>query len=95
MSDDHMPEEKPPVVKGIAEADYQRWRHHPVSKVMLQYFEDYAAALQSDVLMRWKSGNKLIADEQQALGRVLTLQEIVELPFSAVVAFYEESKEIE
>ena len=36
--------DKAPEIKGIQEQDLNRWRHHPVTKVVNQYLLDWAAA---------------------------------------------------
>ena len=77
----------------ISAEDYAMWRHHPVSKIVIQYITDFAAVLEREALDRWRSGSLRFTDEQEMRGRVLTCKELAELPFEAIKAFYEGEKE--
>lgn len=74
----------------ISKADYQAWRHHPVTKEFLQYLRDYRSSLHNELLERWEAGT-LVGDsliEQEIRGRSLILKEIGELEFEAMEQFY-------
>lgn len=75
---------------GITESDYQSWRHHPVTKLLLQYIGDFRAALIADAMGQWESGALVLATEQEARARIVILRELGELPWSAIESFYEE-----
>lgn len=85
-----MAEENP---LGISSDEYNLWRHHPVSKIFLKYVEDFASILEREALERWRSGSLKLVDEQEMRGRVLTLREIVDLPFEAINQFYQKEEE--
>ncbi len=72
----------------IAESDYQEWKHHPVSKVVLKYLADYRAMLLKEHLAEWEAGKLDEVRDLEMRGRVLTLAELAELPFSAIANFY-------
>ena len=76
------------VLNGIEEAEYKAWRHHPVTRLVLQYLEDYRAALVKEAVGRWESGKLVLTDEHELRGRILVVREIGELPFSAIEEFY-------
>lgn len=76
----------------LSSEDYALWRHHPVSKVFLQFMSDYANTLEREALDRWRSGTLKLIDEQEMRGRVLTLRELTELPLEAVKAFYQKDE---
>lgn len=77
---------------GIAEGDFQSWKHHPVSKIYLQYLVDYRAILLRDLLGRWEAGELTLETEKEIRGRTLTLAELVELQFPSIQKFYQEEE---
>jgi hypothetical protein len=79
-------------LEGIAEADFQSWKHHPVSKVYLQFLTDYRAMLLRDLLGRWEAGELTIETEKEIRGRTITLAELVELQFPSIQKFYQEEE---
>ena len=84
-----------PTIRDIAEPDYQLWRHHPVSKVVLQYLADYSAALEREIMARWRGGMLQLVDEKEARGRLLACQDIVELNHESIRSFYEGEKPVD
>lgn len=54
------------------------------------YLDDYAAALRRDHMARWEAGADDQKTEDQALGRINTLTEIIDLEFAHIALFYEE-----
>ena len=76
-------------VHGITEADYNGWKHHPVTKAFRQYLLHFAESLEQGHLMRWKSGAMEQGKEDECVGRVLTLNEMVLLEFQDIVEFYD------
>jgi hypothetical protein len=76
----------------IDEQDYQLWRHHPVSKVVLQYIDDYRMRLREEALARWESGALQLIDDREMRGRVLACSDIVDLQFESIRSFYEGEK---
>ncbi len=83
---------KPLAVKGIAEADYQGWKHHPVSKVLLQYLRDYHLALKEEAWQCLLRGPAPAGYLEEISGRARAVAELYELPFEAIVAFYQEEE---
>lgn len=82
-------------VFGISEADFQAWRHHEVTKLMMQYLKDFCFALERDHLLRWKAGETEDRLEYEAAGRTKTLEELANLEFSHVALFYREIEQKE
>ena len=82
-------------IADISDQAYREWKHHPVSKVFFQYLQDYQIRLESEALARWKNKSLLEADEQEMRGRVLTLEELCDLPFISIQKFYEAEEVIE
>lgn len=87
--------DEPPHVFGITEADFQSWKHNPVTKMFVRYLGDYAEALERDHLLRWKTGALNEKIEYEAAGRQASLTELAVLEFSHVYAFYEEPEQQE
>lgn len=76
----------------IAEADYKLWRHHPVTKVWLQYIVDYSGVLEREAIARWKSGVLKLTEEQEMRGRVMACLEMADLSFESIRSFYDGEK---
>lgn len=76
-------------VDGIAEVDYQTWRHHPVTKVFIEYLRDYRQDLIEAATVQWLDGQLQIATADELRGRALAIDDIAELPFAAMIAFYD------
>jgi hypothetical protein len=74
----------------ITEADLQQWKHHPVSKVYLQYLADYAqnlAHLQVEMML---TADRPVSDfiQGEFKGRVSSLSEVADPQFASIVKFY-------
>jgi len=80
---------KQPQVDGFSEADYQGWRHHPVTKMFMKYVSDYRGDLVKQTVEAWEKRALNLTDEMELRGRALTLREITELPFEAILRFYD------
>ena len=79
--------------KGLKEADYADWKHHPVTKALLQYLADYRQTLRNVYLAEWEVGKE---DPMRALelrGRIATLGEITQLSLADIETFYSEQEE--
>lgn len=79
-------------VNGIRLEDFQQWRHHPVSKVVLQFLRDYREAMHRELLERWTANSLTLADEHEMRGRSNTLQEFAEIQFESMLNFYKEGE---
>lgn len=77
-----------PIVSGITEQDFKLWKHHPVSKVVTQYFADYRDALVKQHVAEWLAGKTEDARDLEIRGRVAQLDDIAELGFASMVNFY-------
>ena len=82
--------EKPLEVRGLTEADYLRWRHHPVTKWFLEYLRDFRSDLATHAQEQWLGGEIELATEKELKGRINTLDEMATLEFSEIAAFYEQ-----
>lgn len=82
-------------IHGITEADFNSWKHHPVTKAFRQYLLHFAESLEQGHLHRWKSGAMEQGKEDEAVGRVLILNEMAELEFHDIVEFYPETEQQE
>lgn len=79
---------------GISKEDYQAWRHHEVSKVLLRFLSDKQAYLKDAALQSWIDGSKSFADCNQTVrGQIIELSEMIELPFEALVEFYRKEED--
>lgn len=76
------------LVAEISHLEWQAWRHHPVSQVLLRYLEDYRAALERDFLAAWLQGSTNAAAEGERRGRILACMDIEQLTVASVKGFY-------
>lgn len=77
----------------ISREEYQEWRHHPVSKIFLQFLLDKQAFLKAASLDQWLGGADSFASCNQTIrGQIIELGEIAELPFEAIDEFYKEKE---
>jgi hypothetical protein len=72
----------------IAEPDYLEWKHHPVSKIFLQYLADYREALIKQHVLEWQQGKLDEVRDLELRGRVMALADLTDLSFSAMEFFY-------
>lgn len=77
---------------GVTESDYQLWRHHPITKIYLQFIADFGATLEREAMERWRVGSLKLVDEQEIRGRVVACTEMAELSFESIRSFYEGEK---
>ena len=82
-----------PSVRGITQPDYQAWRHHPCSQMFLQYLRDYRHSLLVNLVAKWEADEVSLALDTEVKGRVKTLSELAELPFDAILLFYQPAEE--
>jgi len=84
---------KAPEVRGISAQEFAAWRHHPVTKVFRLYLEDKRAFFERTALNQWVNGDlTLYGDEGRTIrGQIIELIELADLPFEALVAFYQET----
>lgn len=84
-----------PEINGISEADFQIWKHHPVSKIYLRYLADYRAMLLKELLAQWENGVLVLDTEKEIRGRTLTLADLVDLQFASIQKFYQTEEDDE
>lgn len=84
---------QPQQLKGLKEPDFQEWRHHPVTKVFLQYLADYRQTLRNVHLAEWEAGKDDRTRELEMRGRIGTLGELTELSFTDIATFYSEQED--
>jgi hypothetical protein len=82
--------QEPREVRGLTEADYLRWVHHPVTKWFRRYLEEYRADLVAAASERWLGGEIKLSEENEMKGRALCLTEVATLPFNAIANFYDQ-----
>lgn len=80
-------------ISGLSEADFQVWKHHPVSKLYLKYLADYRSMLLKELIERWEAGALTLETEKEIRGRTMTLADLVELQFASVKKFYQTEEE--
>lgn len=75
----------------ITKEQFNLWKHDPVSKWFFNYLINKQAFLKHAALEQWVAGSQSFADCNQTVrGQIIELEEIVDLPFEAIEAFYQE-----
>ena len=72
----------------LSSDDFNRWKHHPVSKIFFQYLHDKRRFLTSAMTDQWLSGTLTMQTEQTVRGQIIELMELEILPFGAIESFY-------
>lgn len=82
-------------LNGIQERDFQAWKHHPVTKVVMRYLLDYEQQVAERGVHVLRTAVQ--APDQFRLGvfqgEINTLQRIAELKFSDLIEFYPAEEE--
>lgn len=73
---------------GISAEDFNTWKHHPASKVVLQYLRDKRLFIERLALDQWIAGALTLTADQTMRGQIIELFEIENLPFEAIESFY-------
>lgn len=73
----------------ITREQYGLWKHEPVTKWFLEFLRDKQAFLKSAALDQWLQSSEW---PETVRGQIIELQEIAELPFDAIEAFYQETR---
>lgn len=80
----------PPEIQELTPQEWNRWRHHPVTKAFLTYLRDYRQLLRLQHLERWER-NALGSVEFEAAerGQANLAEYLVEMRLNEVRAAYE------
>ena len=87
-NDDDVHEEKPLVVNGITEEQFNMWRHQPVTEMLFKFLEDRRLVIKASLLDRWETGALTLMDEKEMRGRIMESRELDELRLPAIAQFY-------
>lgn len=75
-------------ILAVNKPDFQAWRHHPVSKALWRYLQDYRDQLRQEFLGE-ATGSEVTGYRQGEFGgRIKTADELAEIQFEAIAAFY-------
>lgn len=77
----------------MTKEQYGLWKHEPVTRWFFDYLINKQAFLRSASLEMWLSDPKSLSETVR--GQIIELDEIIELPFEAIEAFYQEREEIQ
>lgn len=86
--------DKPPVsVNGITALGFNQWRHHPVTEVVIGFLTARRTSLIENAMGRWLGGEDTIRTPagEEVRGRVLELQDIIEMQFEALLVYYQDA----
>jgi hypothetical protein len=77
-------------IHGIVAADFDSWKHHPVTRVWLRFLADYAAELERLQVAEMRTADAPVSDFRQGefKGRIGTVAEMAEPAFESIVQFY-------
>ena len=79
----------------IGEHEFQRWKHHPVTRVFMRYLLDMADQLRRSQLIDIENNAEPMSPKAQGeyKGRVSTLTELSSIQFEHLVEFYPQPEE--
>jgi hypothetical protein len=80
-------------VYGITRQDFEHWKHAAVTKLFRRYLADKRAFMERTILDQWINGVLSLQTEQTVRGQIVELTELTDLPFEALVGFYQEDEE--
>lgn len=84
------PEQRPKEVCGITAADFQHWKHHPVSRVVLKFLLDTRENQLALAQALWLDGTLTLEAQHEKRHTANTLQEIAGVSFEAIANFYDQ-----
>jgi hypothetical protein len=77
----------------VTREEYNEWRHHPVSKVFLQFLRDKKEFLTKAMMDQWLDGNEAFDRAGQTVrGQIIELGEIADMPFEQISEFYKQEE---
>lgn len=74
--------------KDIDAAQFSAWRQHPVTKIFREFLRGYARKMTEEAGQRWRAGVQDPNVEQFARGCVNALEEMAEVQWQGIAAFY-------
>ena len=81
--------EIPPLLAELSAQQFQEWRRHPVSQLLLErYLPDLRRGLEREAWNAFLSNRLSLVAEQELRGRLLTMVELEQLPLAVVRVFY-------
>lgn len=72
--------------------EFNLWKHHPVTKVFMQYLRDYAEVVKNAAVEDWMGGRMQLSTEQEMRTRLLMISEITEIELESIERFYAASE---
>ena len=73
----------------ITKEQYGLWKHEPVTAVVLKYLRDKQEFLKKTAQDMWLDGT---VPPEALRGQIIELQEMIDLPWEAIEAFYQEEE---
>lgn len=94
MSDEADPQY---TLNGISEDDFRRWKHQPVTKVLMRYLIDFADRLRQEQMLEIENTDTDLPAKKQGeyRGRIKTVMELASIEFAHLVEFYPPEEEEE
>lgn len=84
-------------LNGISEDDFLRWKHQPVTKVLIRYLIDFADRLRQEQMIEIENTDAELPAKKQGeyKGRIKTVIELANIEFANLVEFYPPEEEEE
>lgn len=76
------------MLREIKPQDLASWRHHPVSRLLLQFLADYRDERLREAIGAWFDGALVPLQEAEGRGRALLADEIIALRHEDLLRFY-------
>jgi len=78
------------VLEGITEADFQNWKHHPVTKLVRRFQRDMERQLAEHQIAHLRNAQKGMSDLEQGeyKGTINTWKANAEIEYATIAEFY-------
>lgn len=83
-----LPQYQNPQAAALREADFQQWRHNPITRSFLLFLAHRSDSLTKTAAQLYLAGSLEQADKQGLRGRILELEELCGLKLGDIHQFY-------
>lgn len=79
----------PPLVQELSPQQFQQWRHHPVTHMLLQeYLPQWVEARKQQVIDAWLNGNQDLPSQNVVRGQIMAYLAISTMTLADIRHFY-------
>lgn len=83
----------PPAINEITEANFNSWRHHPVTKLVMDFCAQKRGQIADQVLEMWANGTESETSREELRASWRTLAEFEQLQFAHLLQHFKPDQE--